>query len=555
MSPPRSPFGQTGAHVIFHDTDATGDNHNPSQNQQTQQQQQQQQQQNLDPSFLALHTRQSSCATVTGEVDPISSRTSGTYAGTPGNGYEKEGREGRSTDYISGGGGRDFSLKPSAVFSQLALNASNKKQQQRRHNGHIMTGATGHLSDTEVEEGTNTPQLDLNKGYLDFDPYDPSRPKLSFRARLKHFTWAWYTLCMSTGGLSLLIANQPHSFRGLHQIGLAVYIINLIIFVSLTSLQIARFVLHPGTCIGSVAHVREGFFFPTFFLSMATVITSTQKYCVPIPGAGGVPSAGLVAVLHIFFWIYLVLATVVAVAQYSFLFSQKRSFRLNTMMPTWILPIFPVMLSGTIAAVISPFQPASRAVVIVCAGLTCQGLGVCVAFMMYAHMIGRLMVFGLPSREHRPGLFMCVGPPSFTVVAFLGMAGGLPKSFDYDMDGLTDSKIIYTMALMAAVFLWALAFWWFFIGVFAVLASRPKYFHLGWWASVFPNTGFTLATISIGNAFRSEAVRWVATAMSICMVCNYLFVLSHHIRAVVVQDICYPGRDEDVEEVEDVPDM
>lgn len=546
MPPPMSPFEQTGAHVIIHDTDAT-DNQNDNQQSQTQQSQRQQ---TLDPSFLGSHSRQSSSATVTGDLDPVSSRISGTYAGSPGDGYEKEGREGRTnTDYLSGGGGGgDFSLNPSAGSSQLALNSNNEKSRARggNHGGH-MSGAAindGNPSDdddTDVEEGNITSTH--HKGHL--DPYDPSRPKLPLRSRLKHFTWAWYTLCMSTGGLSLLIAAQPHTFPGLRQIGLAVYIINLIIFVLLTSLQVTRFLLHPGTFKASLTHPREGFFFPTFFLSIATLITSTQKYGTPV---GGIPSVDLVWVLHIAFWIYLVLATAVAVGQYSFLFSQKRTFELKTMMPTWILPIFPVMLSGTIAAVISPFQPAPRAIIIVCAGLTCQGLGVAVAFMMYAHMVGRLMSVGLPCREHRPGLFMCVGPPSFTALAFLGMAQGLPRDFDHDMDGLMDAKIIYTMAIIGAVFLWALAFWWFFIGVLAVLASRPKYFHLGWWASVFPNTGFTLATISIGNAFQSEAVLWVGTAMSICLLCTYLFVLGHHIRAVVVQDICYPGRDEDVED-------
>lgn len=522
-----------GAHVItIHDT--THDT----------QDQQFQQQQNLspsqDPAFLASHSRQSSSATVvTGDNDPSSNRTSGTWAGTTPGDYVKEGRT--TTDYLGG----DFSLNPSAASSQLALNSSNEKS---NHAVHVsMSGAGRHSksnddsdSDTDVEDSANHGH---KKGHL--DPYDPSRPKLPLRSRLKHFTWAWYTLCMSTGGLSLLIAAQPHTFPGLRQIGLAVYIINLIIFVLLTSLMITRFLLHSGTFKASLTHPREGFFFPTFFLSIATLITSTQKYGTP---AGGIPSVDLVWVLHIAFWIYVILATAVAVGQYSFLFSQKRSFGLHTMMPTWILPIFPIMLSGTIAAVISPYQPAHRATVIVCAGLTCQGLGAAVAFMMYAHMVGRLMSVGLPCREHRPGLFMCVGPPSFTALAFLGMAQGLPKDFDHDMDGLMDAGMIRTMAVIGAVFLWALAFWWFFIGVLAVLASRPKYFHLGWWASVFPNTGFTLATISIGNAFKSEAVLWFGTAMSICLLCTYLFVLGSHVRAVLVQDICYPGRDEDVED-------
>ncbi|KAK3903191.1 voltage-dependent anion channel-domain-containing protein [Staphylotrichum tortipilum] len=377
---------------------------------------------------------------------------------------------------------------------------------------------------------------------------DTPRPHLSIRQRLAHFTWAWYTLTMSTGGLSLLIRAQPHQFPGLRQIGLAVYAINIALFVLVTSAQAARCVLFPGTFTRSLAHPREGFFFPTFFLSLATIITSTQRYCVPEdPEVARATSAGLLMVLQVAFWIYVVATTVLAVGQYSFVFA-AHSFGLQTMMPTWILPIFPVMLSGTIASVIAASQPPAAGVPIVVAGLTCQGLGLAVAFLMYAHMVGRLMQSGLPNREHRTGLFMCVGPPAFTALAFIGLARGLPEGFDHDMDGVLDTAIVETMGVVGAGFLWALSFWWFGIAVTAVIQSPPKDFHLGWWAAVFPNTGFTLATISLGSAFQNEPVLWFATVMSIVLVITFFFVLYHHVRAVIKQDIMYPGRDEDVED-------
>ncbi|GAB1319836.1 C4-dicarboxylate transporter/malic acid transport protein [Madurella fahalii] len=374
-----------------------------------------------------------------------------------------------------------------------------------------------------------------------------SRLRLGIRQRLAHFTWAWYTLTMSTGGLSLLIYAQPHQFPGLRQIGLAVYIINISLFVLVTLALAARFFLFTGSFKRSVTHPREGFFFPTFFLSIATIITSTQRYCVPEDDVASQAFGGLLWAIQIAFWVYVAVTICVAVGQYSYVFA-THNFELQTMMPTWILPIFPIMLSGTIASVISGTQPPAMAVPIIIAGLTCQGLGIAVAVMMYAHMVGRLMQSGLPNREHRTGLFMCVGPPAFTALAFIGMARGLPDNFDADMDGLLDTAMIETMGIIGAGFLWALSFWWFGIAVLAIVQSPPKYFHLGWWAAVFPNTGFTLATISLGNCFHNEMVLWFSTAMSIVLVLTYLFVFYHHVRAVIVQDILYPGRDEDVED-------
>ncbi|ORY59258.1 C4-dicarboxylate transporter/malic acid transporter [Pseudomassariella vexata] len=393
----------------------------------------------------------------------------------------------------------------------------------------IFNGKEGH-DDLEHGEGA---------GHV--DPNDVNRPKLKLKPRIHHFTWAWFTLTMSTGGLSLLIFAQPHQFPGLRQIGLFIYIVNIILFVGVCFAMLTRFFLFRGAFQKSLTHPREGFFFPTFFLSLATLITSTQRYAVP---ADDVP---LIWAIQTAYWGYVVLTLFVAAGQYSYVFA-KISFGLHTMMPTWILPIFPIMLSGTIASVIADTQPDITALPIIVGGMTCQGLGISVSFMMYSHMIGRLMQAGLPNREHRPGLFMCVGPPAFTALAIIGMANGLPDTLDLQKYGVLDVAVVRTMALVGAIFLWALAFWWFCIAAIAVIASPPKYFHLGWWAMVFPNTGFILATISIGKELHSEPALWVATGMSICLGIMYFFVLYHLIRAVIVQDIMYPGRDEDVED-------
>jgi tellurite resistance protein TehA-like permease len=222
-------------------------------------------------------------------------------------------------------------------------------------------------------------------GLYDIDINDPNRPRLGIRDRLHHFTWAWFVLPMSTGGLSLLIFAQPHQFPGLKSIGMAVYVINIIIFACVVICLITRFFLWPGDMKKSVTHQREGFFVPTFFLSLATLITSTQRYALPTS------DSNMLWAIQTAFWGYVILALTLAVGQYSYVFA-ARSFALETMMPTWILPIFPIMLTGTIASVIAETQPAIAAVPILVAGLTCQGLGLSVAVMMYAHMVGRLMV-------------------------------------------------------------------------------------------------------------------------------------------------------------------
>lgn len=234
---------------------------------------------------------------------------------------------------------------------------------------------------------------------------DPNQPYLPFGQRLKHYTWANYTLTMATGGLGTLIAVQPHPFPGLMTIGAIFYALNLMLFTAVTMTMILRFTKFAGSFKASIAHEREGLFLGPFFLSVATIITGTQKYIIEAYEANHPNRTWAVTTMSVAFWTYTFFAFCLASFQYSFLFC-RHTYKLTSFMPSWLLPIFPIMLSGTIASVIAKDQPVSSRMPILVAGMGCQGLGFTVAILMYAHYIGRLMQVGYPDREHRGAMFI-----------------------------------------------------------------------------------------------------------------------------------------------------
>jgi tellurite resistance protein TehA-like permease len=188
------------------------------------------------------------------------------------------------------------------------------------------------------------------------------------------------------------------------------------------------------------------------------------------------------------------------------------------------------------------------------AGVTFQALGVCISTYMYSIYLGRLMTTGLPRPDTRPGIFIAVGPPAFTGLAFLGISQSLADiSHAYTtVSGVSHPEIIADIfrivALSGAIFLWATAFWFFCIALVSVLYgvfTQGITFHLVWWAFVIPNVGFTVATINIGQALMSKGILWIASVMTILLVAIWLFVGMAHIRAVWKKQILWPGKDED----------
>lgn len=376
---------------------------------------------------------------------------------------------------------------------------------------------------------------------------DPA--SVDWRERLKHFTFAWFASTMSTGGVAFTMSVIPNqqAMPWLRGLGTAMFVFNIILFLILTSVMILRLMMHPGTLKKALANPHEGFFFATFWLTIATMITNTTAY--------GVPATGqlLIEPLRIAFWIYTFCVTVLGVVYYMVLFNVKKLVITNVL-PGWLLPIFPAMLVGTLASAIAKTQPPEQAYPMLVAGLSYQGLGMLMAMMIYAIYLGRLLTSGLPIDMSRPAMFIAVGPPAFTALALLGMSQDVVDTQIFTvyttLPFITNQALIYDViqigSLLAAIFLWMLAFWFFSIAVIATFeAIHRNDFHLNWYAYVFPNVGFTIATIQIGNRLASSAIQIIGTGMAGSLFVLLIMVAFAHVKAFYNRMICWPGKDED----------
>lgn len=130
-------------------------------------------------------------------------------------------------------------------------------------------------------------------------------------------------------------------------------------------------------------------------------------------------------------------------------------------------------------------------------------------------------------------MYLGVGPPAFTAVAIIKLAAAIPDHYSYFEANDGSTFVLQTMAVFIGIFFWAYAFWFFTLATIACLVTVHRMsFHLTWYAFVFPNCGFAIATICIGHALDCPGINWTATGMALLLVVVWLVVMVFHARAV-----------------------
>jgi tellurite resistance protein TehA-like permease len=70
---------------------------------------------------------------------------------------------------------------------------------------------------------------------------------------------------------------------------------------------------------------------------------------------------------------------------------------------------------------------------------------------MCSAYIQRLMQYGFPTPNLRPGMFIAVGPPSFTSLALIGMSSAIPEDYGYFAANPGSAQTFRSMALIVSV--------------------------------------------------------------------------------------------------------
>ncbi|PGH29618.1 hypothetical protein GX50_07626 [[Emmonsia] crescens] len=398
--------------------------------------------------------------------------------------------------------------------------------------------------------GAKTNGMKATNGFN--DAVDTSLPsddwplELPWKERIRHFTWAFFTLTMATGGLANVLYFVPYRFRGLDTIGIVVMLINIVLYCCIWGLLLTRFYHYPYTFKASFMHPTESLFVPASIVSFGTILINISQYGPPRSGEW------LDTTTWILFWFNATLAVMFSAGIYLTIWSTQ-TFTIAQMTPIWIFPAYPMLIIGSHAAVLSSSVSKRRALQIIVGGTTIQGVGFLVSMTVYSAFIYRLMTQKLPKENLRPGMFVSVGPSAFTVAGLVGMANNAERAFPADFmgDGHLAGMVIRIVANFAALWLWGLAIFFFIIAVFAhwsAVSRGRMIFSMTWYSFVFPNTALVTATFAIGKAFECPEIEIAGCVMAILLLMTYCFVTAMMVRAVVLRHILWPRKGEDKDE-------
>jgi C4-dicarboxylate transporter/malic acid transport protein len=345
----------------------------------------------------------------------------------------------------------------------------------------------------------------------------------------------------------------PYRFHGLRTIGLFFFLLNIVLYILLWAMMIARFTFHPYMFRISILHPTESLFIPAFAVSFGTILINITQY-----GFGEV-GLWLNRAVLILFWIDAALAIVLSILIYFTLWSTQ-TFTIARMTPIWIFPVYPLLIIGPHAATLSEKLAHPReALRVIIGGFTIQGIGFLVSLTMYSAFVYRLMTQKIPPEPLRPAMFVSVGPAAFTVAGTIGMADNLNKVLQrmpgrefMGVYGPLAASILKLVANWCSLWIWGLAWWFFFIAVLSnVVTFRLKHlmpFAMTWFSFIFPQTALTTATFRVAEAFDVDALRVIGCVMTVALVVVWVFVVGCMVRAVAKKQILWPEKGEDKSE-------
>ncbi|KAG7451562.1 uncharacterized protein BT62DRAFT_883423 [Guyanagaster necrorhizus] len=353
--------------------------------------------------------------------------------------------------------------------------------------------------------------------------------------------WSWqsFPIGMGTGAVFVTLSGLKEHPSWLTSVETGFWSLNMAIFllnVVTLSIQALEF---PHRAWSLLQDPVEGLFPPMMVLSFATIIIGTVNYAV----VNGPASPNVVYVL---FWIYVGLSLATCFPMLMIWFNQPHDILRFT--PGYAFLVFPLMLTGVVAfnilRVMDPLD--SRALGVLFVGYFFQGMSWILHDLLLSWYIS--VATGFMEGHQANSAFVACGPPGFTALSLINLADHASAILPaHGIISNTAGDIWYAASVMAALLLYGLAVFFFFLGIIPYWFKLHKRLDqiLACWALTFPNVGWISTTGVLGKILNVQGLFIVHIVMDTLLFLTWLVLIVLTAKAIW-KGLIFNAKDEDV---------
>lgn len=338
---------------------------------------------------------------------------------------------------------------------------------------------------------------------------------------IRQFTPNWFTVCMGTGIVSMVLAE----LQGLHawfwQLGAGLWQLNLILFALFSTLYGLRWLLYPQEAKQIFQHPSMSLFLGTIPMALATLINGSLKFGLVLYGTA------FVGIAEWLWYIDVGLALLVAFVVPFCMFSCQRH-QLQNMTAIWLLPIVACEVAAASGAVLLAHLPASpHAVNILFGSYLLWGVSVFPAVLILGILFLRLALHQLPSQELAMTGWLAVGPIGTGALALLLLGQQAPHVLQaLHFVGL--GEFLHQAGLVGSLLLLGFGMWWLGMAMLMTLkhVGAQLTFNLGWWGMTFPLGVFCLATLQLAQQLQLNGLQNIGYGLATLLLLLWGLVMS-----------------------------
>ncbi|WP_447649438.1 TDT family transporter [Pseudomonas abietaniphila] len=329
--------------------------------------------------------------------------------------------------------------------------------------------------------------------YATFTPRKPFSQLSHPREVIRQFTPNWFAATMGTGILSAVLTQLPVHIPGMFQLAEALWMLNIVMFLTFSFLYTARWVLFFDEARRVFGHSTVSMFFGTIPMGMATIINGFLTFGLSRWGDAALHLA------EVLWWLDVAMSLACGVL-IPFMMFTRQEHSIDQMTAVWLLPVVAAEVAAASGGLLAPHLADSHSQFsVLITSYVLWALSVPVAFSMLTILLLRMALHKLPHASMASSSWLALGPISTGAFGLMVLGADAPAIFA--TNGLSGvGEIASGLGLIAGIILWGVGVWWLLMAVLITVRylRNGLPFNLGWWGFTFPLGVFALTTLKLG---------------------------------------------------------